>query len=830
MICHRCGATVPEELPICGSCGQDLTIPRSALPDRSGDQDATNPHAEISGRLELRDATLSDAQTGLPYGPEDIIADRYEIGDVIAEGPVGVVYSAMDLDMDVQIALKVVLSEYFPDASALTKFARAIAPAQALSHENIVRVFEMLPHESRFVVAQQLVMGRTLTEVLAERLPQGIPSPRREVRTLLTQIGEALAYVHPDNPHGALKPPNILILPAGLVLTDFCLAAAIDRSAYLAGHRHRRLPTRYLAPEFLAERSFDGRADLYSLSVIAFELLIGMPFPNDEARVKDVVRELPAAAAAALLSGLSRSPSRRPNDVDDLVEGLLTATEDGPIEASPELMAVGDSTNVLDISEVEVLDDEEDDPLADHDSLSEDYADTEEATDPTAGERLRLDADEDSYVKAPARDPWLSDPLPSHNIPPAEPPTDQFVRVDPASIGVASDPEGYIETADEVRDMPDIDVDGRALPGGPLAALRQKGPTGQKVTDALEEMDFEASLENALASAARMPPPPKQKKRKRGPGHDPDPDAMRNRPVAAGGEILAATGSHSAIPEMEEPGVSVMDQHPPLREGTAQIPIPERPRSRLGIWIGLTLFAIACAAATVVLILYQHAQEKKRRDEAARRRARLIAIARGSGSPSGMRAPDPNMSGTMALPLMGAMTGMDQNDGNTTWAGPCPPNAVRIVHRRQRLDFCIDRFEYPNRRGAQPQSVLDADEATSLCQKAGKRLCSREEWQRACQGKKRRLYSYGQSFQPGVCVTADGQGKKTPVRPSGSRAECRSEYDVYDLNGNMAEWVASSQLMGGSGAKPANQTTCQSDTGSGGTAYAGVRCCASPRK
>ncbi len=97
------------------------------------------------------------------------------------------------LDMDVQIALKVVLAEYFPDASALTKFGHAIAPAQNMSHENIVRVYDMLPDESRFVIAQQLVLGRTLSEVLAERLPQGIPSPPSEVRTILTQIGNTAA-------------------------------------------------------------------------------------------------------------------------------------------------------------------------------------------------------------------------------------------------------------------------------------------------------------------------------------------------------------------------------------------------------------------------------------------------------------------------------------------------------------------------------------------------------------------------------------------------------------------------------------------------------------
>jgi len=799
-----------------------------------GDTEPTTEVSGLSGPLRLRQAGLAGKQQGLPYTTGEVVSDRYQIDDVIAEGPVGVVYSAVDLDIDVQIALKVILSEYFPDSSALAKFSRSIAPAREMSHGNIVRIYDMAPDESRFLVAQRLVMGRTLSEVLAERLPQGIASPADEVHSIMTQIAEALAYAHPDTPHGALKPTNIIILPAGLKLTDFCLGGAIARDAYLAGHRHHRMPTRYLAPEFVAGHRFDHRADLYSLAVIGFELLTGTPLPEDPSRQSTALSAFPPAARKVLEAGLSRSPDRRPSDVDDLVEAVLSATEaDTAGVPSTSSLSVGDSTNVLDLNDVEVLDHGEE--LDDDEPLESDYLADGESTDPNAGAPVEQADDVDTLVKRPGREAWPDSPQHRHTIPPAEPSTDQFRRVDPAQLARNTDPENFIEVSEDIHHVPDINLDGSGPPAGG-GGLRPKGPPARrsaKVSDALEAMDFEASLEDALASASRVAPPKKQpqkRRKKRGPGYDPDPEAMRDRPVAAAGVTLAATNSSVNLPAMVEPAVTVEPQAQPRREGTAQIPIPEQPRGRAGLWIGLVVFGLVCVGGTVGVIVYKHTQDRKTAEADARRRSRIRA--RAIRREAMQVAPGNNgaMTGAMAQPIMGSMSSQTGGPSTQPWRRGCPVTAVRLKNKRRRIDFCIDRYEYPGTRGVLPQTVPDEEEAARLCRAQSKRLCTRTEWQWACGGKHKRLFAYGDTFRRGACATAGPADQKLPLTPTGSHPRCRTSDGVHDLNGNVAEWVQGSQLMGGSAGKPGNQTSCRSDGGAGGSAYYGIRCCATPRK
>jgi len=119
--------------------------------------------------------------------------------------------------------------------------------------------------------------------------------------------------------------------------------------------------------------------------------------------------------------------------------------------------------------------------------------------------------------------------------------------------------------------------------------------------------------------------------------------------------------------------------------------------------------------------------------------------------------------------------------------------------------FCMDRFEYPNQLGALPEVGMTWEEAKAKCASLGKRLCTNTEWTLACEGPKR--YPYPAGYDRGACnydrpyIMPDDAAFRNPAtrpqeirrlsqsEPSGTRSECVSHYGVYDMTGNVDEWV-----------------------------------------
>ena len=146
-------------------------------------------------------------------------------------------------------------------------------------------------------------------------------------------------------------------------------------------------------------------------------------------------------------------------------------------------------------------------------------------------------------------------------------------------------------------------------------------------------------------------------------------------------------------------------------------------------------------------------------------------------------------------------------------SGPCPDDmvlvsgsdvTVGVETRRHRWElprtrfpvqaFCMDRYEYPNRKGELPRVEVSWHEAGQTCAALGRRLCSEAEWARACRGSEGRHYAYGPRFERRRCNTplkGDGPGDAPiPFAAAGSHRGCRSPEGVHDLNGNVSEWVA----------------------------------------
>jgi formylglycine-generating enzyme required for sulfatase activity len=135
--------------------------------------------------------------------------------------------------------------------------------------------------------------------------------------------------------------------------------------------------------------------------------------------------------------------------------------------------------------------------------------------------------------------------------------------------------------------------------------------------------------------------------------------------------------------------------------------------------------------------------------------------------------------------------------------GGCPEDMVPVA------GFCIDRYEAPNIRGEVPYALQTAYDGEAWCSERGKRLCSEDEWKRACEGPNGRLYPYGNVHRDGVCnddrpwilvhwkelakwprdAAVDEATRLLQADMSGARAECVTEEGAYDMTGNVAEWV-----------------------------------------
>lgn len=186
--------------------------------------------------------------------------------------------------------------------------------------------------------------------------------------------------------------------------------------------------------------------------------------------------------------------------------------------------------------------------------------------------------------------------------------------------------------------------------------------------------------------------------------------------------------------------------------------------------------------------------------------------------------------------------------------GGCPSSMVRAGN------FCIDRYEAPNRRGARPLVMQSANDANEWCQDHRKRLCTEDEWIAACQGEDRRAYPYGNEHVDGRCNDDKGWEKvneallaKWPspeakaharelyqAAPSGAKRECTSEVGARDMTGNVEEWVVRTRehansfpyiLIGcyWSGCYGGNKPTCHSTNNAHGPEFrfyeTGFRCC-----
>jgi serine/threonine protein kinase len=216
-----------------------------------------------------------------PTAPR-LLATRYRLIERIDEGGAGEVWRARDLKLDRDVAIKLLGPD--ADDAFRARFADEARRAAAVVHPNVVTVFDEGRDGADAFMVMELVPGKTLREIVAERGPL----PAHEVARLIRQVAGALDAAHAAGVvHCDVKPANIIVDREGVAkLTDFGIArAARDRDEQeLLG------TARYIAPERVEGGPVTARTDVYGLGLVAYELLTGRP-AFDGATTEELVRE-----------------------------------------------------------------------------------------------------------------------------------------------------------------------------------------------------------------------------------------------------------------------------------------------------------------------------------------------------------------------------------------------------------------------------------------------------------------------------------------------------------------------------------------------------------
>jgi serine/threonine protein kinase len=206
----------------------------------------------------------------------------YWIDCLIDRGGMGVVYKAMDVDLDRAVALKLIAPEYTEDETAATRFKTESRLAASLEHPNIVPVHRGGEENGVLYLAMRFVPGTNLRRIV-NRGPVALDV----TADILTQIAGALDAAHARGMvHRDVKPANILISDetahTHAYLTDFGLTKRPGSTGNLTGTGLWVGTADYVAPEQIQGETIDGRADVYSLGCVLYEMLTGaVPYPKD---------------------------------------------------------------------------------------------------------------------------------------------------------------------------------------------------------------------------------------------------------------------------------------------------------------------------------------------------------------------------------------------------------------------------------------------------------------------------------------------------------------------------------------------------------------------
>lgn len=299
---------------------------------------------------------------GTPYFIKRMVlalGGRYRLVRQIGAGGMGRVFEAVDTQTGESVAAKIMFARTESDVRARLRFEQEGAILATLEHPNIVRVFGTFLEEHASCIVMELLNGRSLRQIVAaqpntdrEGRPDGTGSlhegmPLHRVQRLMLQVLAALGCAHDRGiAHRDIKPDNIMVLGGDHVkVTDFGLAhllRPIDAPNTMTSTGMTMGTPFYMAPEHIRGERTDGRADLYAVGAVLYELVTGRPpFDGHDPMTVAVkhLQEVPVPPSAVnpklpedwngvILKALAQDPARRYQSASEMGEAVAKLSAD----------------------------------------------------------------------------------------------------------------------------------------------------------------------------------------------------------------------------------------------------------------------------------------------------------------------------------------------------------------------------------------------------------------------------------------------------------------------------------------------------------------------
>lgn len=250
-----------------------------------------------------------------------VLDGRYEIIEIIGTGGMAIVYKAKDRKLNRMVAVKVLKPELRGDTDLRRRFHAESEAVARLNHPNIINVFDVSTNDENEYFVMELIDGITLKQYMTQR---GVLSVKEAIH-FTVQILRGLEHAHAKKiVHRDIKPQNIMILRDGTAkVTDFGIARVSDSKDMTTNQANAFGSVHYIAPEQARCEATDGRADLYSVGVMLYEMLTGqLPYQGDSA----------VAVAMQHIRSTPRPPREINPDIPEALEAITLHAMSGSLE------------------------------------------------------------------------------------------------------------------------------------------------------------------------------------------------------------------------------------------------------------------------------------------------------------------------------------------------------------------------------------------------------------------------------------------------------------------------------------------------------------------